>query len=90
MSAENYDCTRCGAAFGIAGGGDDWTDDDMAAQDHYETEVRFHEARECVRSSTKVKELVLDESPRVAAANVCAVLSNLLGSVSLWLHDDEA
>lgn len=44
---ETFSCTYCDAAFGIAG---EWTgsDDDWAAQEHFDSQVAHHEAGECV------------------------------------------
>lgn len=52
MGADFYDCATCGAGFGIAGGPADtstWSEDDWAAQQHHDDEIRYHESRQCRR-----------------------------------------
>ena len=46
MSLETYECSRCGAAFGIAGE-NTGSDDDYAADEYYASEVEFHESGRC-------------------------------------------
>lgn len=44
---ETYECSTCGAAFGIAGGYS--SDEDYEADDYFAEQVRYHEAGECAR-----------------------------------------
>lgn len=45
MSAENYECGRCGAQFGIAG--ESVTDEDREADEHFAELVKWHEDKLC-------------------------------------------
>lgn len=46
MSVDTYTCSHCGQWLGITGPGSG-TDDDFAAEEHYASEVDYHERGEC-------------------------------------------
>jgi hypothetical protein len=46
MSVELYTCNRCGATLGITGPGSG-TEDDYAAEEHFDSEVEYHESGKC-------------------------------------------
>jgi hypothetical protein len=61
MSAEFYECSRCGAAFGIAG--EAGPDDDGTADEHFNEQVQWHEDKLCtplVRTPLERARLLVD------------------------------
>ena len=49
--SEIYECSRCGASFGIAGQ-HTGSDDDYAADDYFREQVEHHESGECSKVRT--------------------------------------
>jgi len=53
MSADWFKCDRCGAHMGITGPGNG-SDDDLAMEEYYDSEVEYHRSGQCTPATVEV------------------------------------
>lgn len=86
MSVSTYTCPNCGQWLGITGPGSG-TDEDYAAEEHYASEVEYHESGQC--APVVAVEAAAAPDPRVAGLRALADLIESKGLTGRFCGDNE-